>query len=32
MLAELRDMFDRYNAGGQVTIEYKTELFFGQLI
>jgi SAM-dependent methyltransferase len=32
MLAELRDMFDRYNTGGQITIEYKTELFFGQLI
>jgi len=32
MLAELRDMFDRYNAEGRVTIEYKTELFFGQLI
>jgi SAM-dependent methyltransferase len=32
MLAELREMFDRYNAGGRVTIEYQTELFYGRLV
>lgn len=31
MLGELRDMFDRYSTSGQVTIEYRTELFFGRL-
>jgi SAM-dependent methyltransferase len=32
MLAELRAIFDRCNADGRVTIEYQTELFYGQLV
>jgi len=31
MLARLREIFDRHNADGRVTIEYQTELFYGRL-
>jgi SAM-dependent methyltransferase len=31
MVARLRDLFDQYNAGGRVTIEYRTELFYARM-
>ncbi len=31
MLARLREIFDRHNTAGQVTIEYLTEMFYGQM-
>ncbi len=32
MLAELRRIFDAYQSGGKVRMEYDTKLYFGQLI
>lgn len=31
MLRELRGMFDRYQHGGKISIEYATRMFYGQL-
>ena len=31
MLARVGEMFDRHNVDGHVTIEYRTELFYGQM-
>jgi SAM-dependent methyltransferase len=31
MLAELRDLFDRHQQGGQVTFEYDTRAYYGRL-
>src|SRR5207237_4498558 len=31
MLRALRDLFDRHNVGGTVTIAYQTEMYWGQL-
>ena len=32
MLAELRRIFDAYQSGGKVRMEYDTKLYFGQLL
>jgi SAM-dependent methyltransferase len=31
MVANLREVFDRYNVDGRVTIEYRTQIFYGQM-
>jgi hypothetical protein len=32
MLAELRRIFNAYQSGGKVRMEYDTKLYFGQLL
>jgi hypothetical protein len=32
MLEELRRIFDAYQSGGKVRMEYDTKLYFGQLV
>jgi ubiquinone/menaquinone biosynthesis C-methylase UbiE len=32
MLAALREIFDRFEAGGRVTMEYETAIYWGQLL
>jgi hypothetical protein len=32
MLAELQRIFETYQSGGKVRMEYDTKLYFGQLV